>query len=72
MNRLRALFHPIFVFIGIQIAWIGLMVVWIYWYVKNSRNLTEFAKRLPPELMESEFNWVVLLEGGVLMLMILA
>ena len=72
MNRLRALFHPIFVFIGIQIAWIGLMVVWIYWYVINSRNLTEFAKRLPPELMESEFNWVVLLEGGVLMLMILA
>jgi signal transduction histidine kinase len=48
------------------------MVVWIYWYVKNSRNLTEFAKRLPPELLESDFNWVVLVEGGVLMLMILA
>ena len=72
MNRLRALFHPIFVFIGIQIAWISLMAVWIYWYVKNSRNLTEFAKRLPPELLEVDFNWVVLLEGGVLMLMILA
>ena len=72
MNRLRALFHPIFVFIGVQIAWIGLMVVWVYWYVKNSRNLAEFAKRLPPELLESDFNWIVLLEGGVLMLMILA
>ena len=72
MNRLRALFHPIFVFIGIQIAWIGLMVVWIYWYVKNSQNLTEFAKMLPPEILESDFNWIVLMEGGVLMLMILA
>ena len=72
MNRLRALFHPIFVFIGVQVAWIGLMVVWVYWYVKNSRNLAEFAKRLPPELLESDFNWIVLLEGGVLMLMILA
>ena len=72
MNRLRALFHPIFVFIGVQVAWIGLMVVWIYWYVKNSRNLNEFAKRLPPELLESDFNWIVLLEGGILMLMILA
>jgi signal transduction histidine kinase len=72
MNRLRALFHPIFVFIGIQIAWIGLMAVWIYWYVKNSQNLNELAKRLPPELLESDFNWIFLLEGGVLMLVILA
>ncbi len=72
MKKLRALFHPIFVFIVVQVAWIGLMVVWIYWYFKNSQNLAEFAKKLPPELLETDFNWVVLLEGGVLMLMILA
>ncbi len=72
MNRLRALFHPIFVFIGVQIAWIGLMVVWVYWYFENRQNLAEFTKKLPPELLESDFNWIVLLEGGVLMLVILA
>jgi len=72
MKRLKALFHPIFVFVVVQVAWIGLMAVWIYWYFKNSQNLAEFAKKLPPELLESDFNWVVLLEGGVLMLMILA
>ena len=72
MSKLRTLFHPIFVFVGIQIAWIGLIGVWIYWYVKNSRDLREFAKRLPPELLEVDFDWVVLVEGGVLMLMILA
>ncbi|MBT3514905.1 MAG: HAMP domain-containing histidine kinase [Nitrospina sp.] len=72
MNRLRALFHPIFVFIGVQIAWIGLMIVWVYWYFKNRQNLAEFTKKLPPELLESDFNLIVLLEGGVLMLVILA
>ncbi len=72
MNRLRALFHPILVFIGVQIAWIGLMIVWVYWYFKNRQNLAEFTKKLPPELLESDFNWIVLLEGGVLMLVILA
>ena len=72
MNRQRALFHPIFVFIGVQIAWIGLMVVWVYWYFENRQNLAEFTKKLPPELLESDFNWIVLLEGGVLMLVILA
>ena len=72
MNRLRALFHPILVFIGVQIAWIGLMIVWVYWYFENRQNLAEFTKKLPPELLESDFNWIVLLEGGVLMLVILA
>ena len=72
MNRLRALFHPIFVFIGVQIAWIGLMIVWVYWYFKNSQNLAEFTKKLPPELLQSNFNLIVLLEGGVLMFVILA
>ena len=72
MNRLRALFHPIFVFIGVQVAWIGLMIVWIYWYFENRQNLAEFAKRLPPELLESDFNLIVLLEGGLLMFVILA
>jgi hypothetical protein len=72
MNRLRALFHPILVFIGVQIAWVGLMIVWVYWYFENRQNLAEFTKKLPPELLESDFNWIVLLEGGVLMLVILA
>jgi signal transduction histidine kinase len=72
MNRLRALFHPIFVFIGVQVAWIGLMIVWVYWYFENRQNLAEFTKKLPPELLESDFNWIVLLEGAVLMLVILA
>jgi hypothetical protein len=48
------------------------MIVWVYWYFENRQNLAEFTKKLPPELLESDFNWIVLLEGGVLMLVILA
>ncbi|MEC7641665.1 MAG: HAMP domain-containing sensor histidine kinase [Nitrospinota bacterium] len=72
MRRLRSLFHPIFVFIGVQIAWIVLMGIWINWYFKNNRKFTEFAQRLRPELFSTDFNWVVLLEGSILMLIILA
>ena len=71
MNKLRTLFHPIIVFIGIQIAWVTLMAVWIYWYVTNSRNLKDFAQKLSPELFSSDFDWLVLLEGCFLMLVIL-
>ncbi len=72
MNKLRTLFHPIFVFIGVQIAWIGLMVIWVYWYFENNLKLEEFAEKLRPELFNNEFTWVILLEGSFLMLIILA
>lgn len=72
MNKLKALFHPIFIFVGIQIAWIILMAVWINWYVKNSRKFQEFAEKIRPDLFADEFNWIILLEGCFLMLIILA
>ncbi|MCH8865095.1 MAG: HAMP domain-containing histidine kinase [Chloroflexi bacterium] len=73
MGRLRRIvFHPIFIFVGIQIAWIILMAVWINWYIKNSRRFKEFAQKIKPELFTTDFNWVILLEGCVLMLIILA
>lgn len=72
MNKLRALFHPIFIFVGVQIAWIILMAFWIYWYIKNNRTIKEFAKRIQPEIFTTDINWVILLEGCFLMLVILA
>lgn len=72
MRRLRSLFHPIIVFIGVQIAWIILMGIWINWYFKNNRKFTEFAQKLRPELFSTDFNWVVLVEGSILMVIILA
>lgn len=72
MRKLRALFHPIFIFVGVQIAWVILMAVWINWYIKNSRRFNEFAQQLNPMLSDNDFNWVILLEGCFLMLIILA
>ena len=48
------------------------MAVWITWYVKNSRRFSAFAHELNPQLFDNDFNWVILLEGCILMLIILA
>ncbi len=48
------------------------MGVWIYWYLKNSQNLGNLAKRLNPGFLTVDFNWIILLEGCFLMLVILA
>ena len=72
MNKLRALFHPIMVFIGVQIAWIVLMAVWINWYLKNNLSIKELAQKLRPDLYAAEVEWLILFEGCFLMLLILA
>ena len=72
MNKLRALFHPIMVFIGVQIAWIVLMAVWINWYLENNLSIKEFAQELRPDLFTAEVEWLILFEGCFLMLLILA
>jgi len=72
MRKLKALFHPIFIFVGVQIAWIVLMAVWINWYIKNNRKFQEFAQKIRPDLFADELNWLILLEGCLLMLIILA
>lgn len=71
MNKIKAIFHPIIIFIGVQIAWIVLMAIWIWWYLKNRQDFKAFAERLQPELFATDLNWVVLLEGCFLMILIL-
>ena len=60
MNKLRTLFHPIMVFIGVQIAWIVLMAVWINWYLENNLSIKEFAQELRPDLFTAEVEWLIL------------
>lgn len=71
ISKFKTIFHPIFVFIGVQIAWIILMGVWINWYIKNRRDFEEFAKSIKPELFDTDLNWVILLQGCFLMIIIL-
>ena len=72
MGRLRNLFHPIMVFIGVQVAWIVLMAVWINWYLENNLAIKEFAQKIRPDLFTVEIQWLILFEGCFLMLLILA
>ena len=60
------------VFIGVQIAWIVLMAVWINWYLENNLSIKEFAQELRPDLFTAEVEWLILFEGCFLMLLILS
>ena len=72
MKFLRRTFHPLVVFIAIQVAWILVVGFWVYWFMGTQTQLRELAIKYRPELLEGWLDWLVLAEGLVLLLAILA
>lgn len=66
------LYHPVTIFLLIQILWILLMVVWIRWYIEKHAQLREMAERLRTQVEVEGSGWLPLLEGGLLLTLILA
>jgi two-component system, OmpR family, sensor histidine kinase VicK len=64
------LYHPVTVFLSIQVLWILLIVVWIRWYLQKHAQLRALANLLRTEAEGP--GWLPLLEGSVLLALILA
>lgn len=72
MKLIRRIFHPVMALIAVQLVWITLVVFWIYWFVGKHREFRELAEKYRPELLGQGFNWVVMVEGLVMLAVILA
>lgn len=70
-SKTRWLYHPVTVFLSIQVLWILLIVLWIRWYLEKHAQLREMAERLRAQA-EVETGWFPLVEGGLLLALILA
>lgn len=71
MKKRRTIFHPVVALIAIQLVWITLVVFWIYWFVGKHREFRELAEKYRPELLGTGFNWPVMVEGLVMLVVIL-
>jgi len=70
--KTRWLYHPVTIFLSIQVLWILLMVIWIRWYVQKHAQLREMAGRLRAQADVEGFGWLPLVVGGILLALILA
>jgi signal transduction histidine kinase len=66
------LYHPVTVFLSIQVLWILLMILWIRWYLEKHAQLREMAAKLRAQVEVDGPGWLPLLEGGILLALILA
>jgi len=72
MNLFRRLVHPLFALIAIQLAWILVVISWIYWFLGTQRRLRSLAEQYRPELLTRSTDWFIMVEGLVLLVLILA
>lgn len=71
-SKARWLYHPITVFLVMQILWILLMAVWIQWYVVKYAQLRQMAEQLTLQTEVERLGWLPVVEGGILLALILA
>jgi signal transduction histidine kinase len=69
--KTRWLYHPVTIFLSIQIFWILLMVIWIRWYFENHAQLSAMAERLRTQVDVDGLGWMPLLQGALLLTLIL-
>ena len=72
MKRIKNIFHPLVALIGIQLAWVLLVVFWIYWFVGRHKEIRELTQRYRPGFVGGELDWLVLVQGLVLLAVVLA
>ncbi len=66
------LYHPVTIFLTIQVLWVLVMVVWIRWYIEKHTQLRLMAERLRTQVEVDGLGWLPLLEGALLLTLILA
>ncbi len=72
MKRLGRFVNPLIALIGIQLIWVLVVVFWVVWFIRSHVQLRAVAERISPDLVHSEIEWFILVEGLLLLVAILA
>jgi hypothetical protein len=71
-SKARWLYHPVTIFLLMQVLWVLLMVVWVRWYLENHAQLRQMAQLLTSQTDVERLGWLPLVQGGILLTLILA
>jgi signal transduction histidine kinase len=67
MKRKHSLLYLIIVFVLVQLAWLALLGLWIYWYVANYIIFKQVGDQLSPQLAIDSPNVLIFVLGLILL-----
>ena len=71
MKKRHSLIFLIFAFVFAQLAWMGLLTLWIYWYVSNNLIFQQVGDKLSPQIVIDSPN-VGVFVGGIILIVLIA
>ena len=71
MKYFRRLFTPLIAFIAIQLVWVVVVFFWIRWFMESHSELQKLAEKYS-HVLPKGVDWLILVEGLVLLVSILA
>jgi two-component system, OmpR family, sensor histidine kinase VicK len=72
MKLHRKMSNPLIALIGIQLIWVVMVVFWVYWFIGRSQEFRQLAMHYKPELVTKGVEWLVLVEGLLMLVAVLA
>jgi len=71
MRFIKRIFNPLIALISIQVIWLLLVFLWVYWFVGRNKEIRKLAEVYRLELAERGLDWLVLAEGIILLVLVL-
>lgn len=71
LRSFRWIIHPVTVFVGLQVLWVVVVVLWVVWFFERQDQVLEFARMLGNPNQESSMGFWSLVIGIVLLVLIL-
>jgi signal transduction histidine kinase len=69
ISRIWWVFHPISIFVVLQILWTTVLTLWIIWFVGRRREIEKLASQISPSLLQTDdTSAVVLIIIGIVFL----
>ncbi|UCE04876.1 MAG: HAMP domain-containing histidine kinase [bacterium] len=69
-KRLQHIIQPIVVLIVVQLTWLSLAALWIYFYISNHIIIEKVGNEVSPTLMPGSYHVLVLISGCILLVLL--
>lgn len=71
MRSIKNIFSPITTLIIVQVLWIGIVVLWVIWFLGRHNELRKLVEQYRPERVPPHIDWPVLTAGIVMLALVL-
>jgi len=71
MRSIKNIFSPITTLIIVQVLWIGIVVLWVIWFLGRHNELRRLVEQYRPERVPPHIDWPVLTAGIVMLALVL-